>query len=58
MEVGERAMGDIGEPQRHFEVLPQGPSRAQPQQAPHPMRTPDRPLEPSQPKRAPSEPAR
>ena len=49
-------MGDIGEPRRHFEVLPEWPWRAEPQQAPTPIRVPELPREPDAPR--PSEPVR
>jgi hypothetical protein len=51
-------MGDIGEPQRHFEVLPGWPGHAEPQQEPVPVRVPELPAEPSQPGQSPSEPVR
>jgi hypothetical protein len=54
-------MGDIGEPQRYFEVLPVRPDHAQPQLDPQPSHLPAQPRvpdEPHQPHQAPSEPAR
>ena len=51
-------MGDIGEPQRYFEVLPAQPVRAQPEREPVPVRVPDLPPEPDCPYQAPIEPVR